>query len=221
MEPKFKIAEVFRTSWKAIKQNIWILTGLMVSYVIIALIINILLGPSLTDTMQGIPFPIGKQFTYLGVSLVFSGLFLLGYIKNIFQALDGIEPQFSAYGAQAFKILKFIVAYILTVIICMIGMIFLIIPGIYLMLRLQFFMAFLVDENTGIIESLQKSWQITKGEGLHLFSLMLVQILVILVGVLLFGIGIFVAYPVTYGMYCETYKKLNPLKPLKEEGTEE
>lgn len=221
MEPKFKIAEVFKTSWKAIKQNIWILTGLMVSYTIIALIINILLGPSISDTMNGITPSPGELSIYYGVAIIFSGLFNLGYIKNIFQALDGIEPQFSAYGAQAFKILKFIVGYILVVFICLIGLIFLVIPGIYLMLRLQFFMAFLVDENTGIIESLKKSWQITKGETLQLFLLMLVQMLVIIVGLLLFGIGIFVAYPVIYAMYCETYKKLNPLKPLKEVSTEE
>ena len=146
MEPKFKISEVFKTSWKATKQNIWILTGLAVSYTIIALIINILLGPSISDVLQGKPQPVGGQLIYMAVAWVFGGLFCLGYLKNIFQALDGIEPQFSAYGTQAVKLFKFLVAYILFAVIGMIGIIFLIIPGIYLMLRLQFFIAFIYDE---------------------------------------------------------------------------
>ena len=52
-------------------------------------------------------------------------------------------------------------------IIVVFGICLFIIPGIYLALRLQFFTAFIVEEDTGIIESLKRSWEITRGQGMY------------------------------------------------------
>lgn len=216
MEPKFKISEVFKTSWKAIKQNFWILIGLTVAYSIIVFIIYSLFGPSFSDTMKGIPQPIKDQLIYMALIMILGGLFGLGFIKNVFQALDGVEPQFSAYGIQAVKLLKYIACSIIFGIIGGIGLVLFIIPGIYFMLRFQFYIAFLVDENTGVIESLQKSWKITKGQTIKLLLLGIVQFLTIIAGYLILLIGVFVASPIVLGTYCETYRKLNPLKTEEE-----
>ena len=97
------------------------------------------------------------------ISCIISCIFALGYMKNIFQALDGEEPQFSAYGQQARKIITYFVANLFMGIIVVFGICLFIIPGIYLALRLQFFTAFIVEEDTGIIESLKRSWEITRG----------------------------------------------------------
>ena len=96
------------------------------------------------------------------------------------------------------------------------GFLFFIIPGIYLALRLQFFQAFIIEENAGIIESLHKSWEITKGQVLPLFILALVMIGILILGCILFGIGIFVAVPLIYMMYGYVFRKLNtPLQILE------
>ena len=110
------------------------------------------------------------------ISCIISCIFALGYMKNIFQALDGEEPQFSAYGQQARKIITYFVANLFMGIIVVFGICLFIIPGIYLALRLQFFTAFIVEEDTGIIESLKRSWEITRGQGMPLFMLMLSMI---------------------------------------------
>lgn len=101
--------------------------------------------------------------------------------------------------------------------ICRIGgFLIFIIPGIYLALRLQFFQAFIIEENAGIIESLHKSWEITKGQVLPLFILALVMIGILILGCILFGIGIFVAVPLIYMMYGYVFRKLNtPLQILE------
>jgi len=85
----------------------------------------------------------------------------------------------------------------------------LIIPGIYLALRLQFFTAIIVEEDGGILESLRRSWEITKGQAMPLFLVFLTMVGISIVGFLLFIVGIFVAIPLTYMMYAYTYRKLS------------
>ena len=165
MEPKFMISEVFGTSWKYTKSQIWVLVGLFIGYFILSSIIS-LFGMPAQGSM------VGKIIVNL-ISAVISSAFMLGYIKNLFQTMDGEEPQFSAYG--------------------------------------QFYSAYIVEEDCGIIESLQKSWDLTKGQGMPLFLLLLAMIGTAIVGCILFFVGLFVAVPLIYMMQCYTFRKLNTI----------
>lgn len=208
MEPKFMISEVFGTSWKHTKSQIWVLVGLFIGFSILSMIV----------TLFGMPAQgsiVGRVIVQI-VSLLISCIFMLGYVKNIFQALDGEEPQFSAYGQQSRKIITYLIANILFSIAVCIGTVLLIIPGIYLYLRLQFFTAFIVEEDCGIIESLQKSWNMTQGQTLPLFLLLLTMIGTAIVGCILFFVGFFVAIPLIYMMQCYTFRKLNTISTEEE-----
>ena len=208
MEPKFMISEVFGTSWKHTKSQIWVLVGLFIGFSILSMIV----------TLFGMPAQgsiVGRVIVQI-VSLLISCIFMLGYVKNIFQALDGEEPQFSAYGQQSRKIITYLIANILFSIAVCIVMVLLIIPGIYLYLRLQFFTAFIVEEDCGIIESLQKSWNMTQGQTLPLFLLLLTMIGTAIVGCILFFVGFFVAVPLIYMMQCYTFRKLNTISTEEE-----
>lgn len=208
MEPKFMISEVFGTSWKHTKSQIWVLVGLFIGFSILSMIV----------TLFGMPAQgsiVGRVIVQI-VSLLISCIFMLGYVKNIFQALDGEEPQFSAYGQQSRKIITYLIANILFSIAVCIGMVLLIIPGIYLYLRLQFFTAFIVEEDCGIIESLQKSWNMPQGQTLPLFLLLLTMIGTAIVGCILFFVGFFVAVPLIYMMQCYTFRKLNTISTEEE-----
>ena len=208
MEPKFMISEVFGTSWKHTKSQIWVLVGLFIGFSILSMIV----------TLFGMPAQgsiVGRVIVQI-VSLLISCIFMLGYVKNIFQALDGEEPQFSTYGQQSRKIITYLIANILFSIAVCIGMVLLIIPGIYLYLRLQFFTAFIVEEDCGIIESLQKSWNMTQGQTLPLFLLLLTMIGTAIVGCILFFVGFFVAVPLIYMMQCYTFRKLNTISTEEE-----
>lgn len=209
MGPKFSISEVCSTSWQRTKAQIWVLAGLMIGMTIISF------------TLSAFAMPMQKSLVGMTVvniiSYIISIIFALGYTKNIFQALDGEEPQFSAYGQQARKIITYFVASLFMGIIVLFGICLFVIPGIYLALRLQFYAAFIVDEDAGIIDSLKRSWEITRGETMELFLLMLAMCGICLLGIILLGIGIFVAIPLTYMMYCYVYRKLNtPLQIIEE-----
>ncbi len=208
MEAKFSISEVCSTSWQRLKSQIWVLAGLMIGIAIIYVIVS-----ACTTFAQG--SVVGFIVTNL-ISIVVSSFFALGYIKNVFQALDGDEPQISAYRQEARKIITYFVANLLFGIVFLVGLVLLIIPGIYLSLRLQFATAFIVEEDAGITESLKRSWEITRGQEMPLFLLMLATIGFLLLGLIVFGIGIFVAAPYAYMIYCYTFRKLNISSPIIE-----
>lgn len=209
MEPKFMISEVFGTSWKYTKSQIWVLAGLLIGFLILTSIISLLCMPAASST-------VGQIIVNL-VSLVISALFTLGYVKNLFQTLDGEEPQFSAYGQQSRKIITYIAANILFTIAVVIGTVLLIVPGIYLALRLQFFTAFIVEEDCGIMESLKKSWALTEGQVMPLFLLALAMIGIAIVGCILFFVGLIVAIPLIYMMQYYTFRKLNTVSTAEVE----
>lgn len=209
MEPKFSISEVCSTSWQRTKTQIWVLAGLLIGMTIISFTLGVFAMPMQTSI-------VGRVVTNL-VSYVISIIFSLGYMKNIFQALDGEEPQFSAYGQQARKTITYFVASLFMGIIVTFGLCLFIIPGIYLALRLQFYAALIVEDDAGIIESLKRSWEITNGQGMSLFMLMLAMIGICILGLILLGIGIFIAIPLIYMMYCYVFRKLNaPLQIIEE-----
>lgn len=195
------ISEILKAAWKGLKAEFWLLVGLLIGYIIIELFLMLFIP----DLKEGISV---TAIAIMGLSFIFSIVFSLGYTKNLFQALDSEEPQFSAYGRQSLKFGRFLIAYILYTIIVSIGTGLFVIPGIYLAIRLQFFAASIVDENSGIIESFKRSWEITKGQTKPLIVLFFLTIGIFLLGLLVLTIGIFVAIPFVGLMYCAVFRKL-------------
>ncbi len=208
MKQTFNIGDIFLTSWKFTKSQLAILCGLLIGYTIIAFTLSIL-----TSTQTSIVATIVLNI----IGGVIGCLFAMGYIKNLFQTIDDIEPQFSAYGQQASKILKYIAVNLVVGLACTIGFCLFILPGIYLMCRMQYALAFIIEEDEEIIESIKRSWAMTQVYAWKLVGLFFVQFLICLIGVLLFGVGLFIAYPLIAMMYCYSFRVLNsPLQLIEE-----
>lgn len=202
MNVKIVYADMFKAAWKGFKSQCWLLMGLLIGFTIIYSLLVLFAIPAKGEALSisGIVVSIVCFFLYC--------LFLMGYIKNCLQTIDGDEPQFAAYGQAARKLFFFIPAFLLFTVIVSIGFAFLILPGFYLLLRFQFFYTSMLDEDTGVIASFKRSWNITKGHTLQLFILMLIQALIFIVGMMAFGIGIFAAIPIILLMYGYAYRKL-------------
>jgi uncharacterized membrane protein len=245
MESNFTISDVLRDSWKAFSSQMWILAGLIIGYIILTLILN---------AVSTALFSVFSQLIYAIASMILALIFELGYLKNLFQALDGDEPRFSAYGREARKIVTFFVSALLRGLLIFIvvsimllpyfyllydlsfigdividpysapvipegkwpllflmalGALCLLLPAIYLGIRFMFYQAFIVDDDAGIIDSLKRSWEITKGHTLSLFLLALTSIGIVIAGFMVFVIGIFVAMPLVALMYCSAFRRLN------------
>jgi len=83
-----------------------------------------------------------------------------------------------------------IIASILSSIVIGIGFVLLIIPGIYISIRLSFVSLLVIDEGMGGVEALQASWAMTKGYAGSIFLMGLIAIPLALVGLLALIIGI-------------------------------
>lgn len=241
MKKQLKVGSILCTAWKAVKSQIWVLVGLFIVYMILNFTINALytslfnsdkkeLGilVYVLNLIMSMLFALGytknifqaldnfepqvsayaaqarKLFTYLGASILYTIIVFLGSSLLFFEGLYLASEVESVFQATAYfkehMCLILIVSFIL------------ILPSIYLSIRLQYYTAFIIEEDAGVIESLKKSWKITKGHTGFLIRIFLVNIGLILAGICLFLIGLFVAIPLTYGIYCESYRRLNPMK---------
>ena len=202
MEEKIVYPDIFKTAWRGLKSQFWLLVGLVIGFTIIYSFFIIFTIPEKVE-------PFGISNIIVGIfGMLLSGLFGMGYLKNCMQTLDGEEPQFSAYGQVSRKLPAFIATYIIYSLIVLIGLVLFIIPGIYLGIRFQFYLAFIVEDNCGIIESFKRSWNITKGCSMKLFVLGLIMILISFAGSIALFVGIFIAVPLIVLMYGCTYRKL-------------
>ena len=198
MERKLIISDLLRKAWQSLRAQIWVLAGLVIGYTIISLL--------LTCTMPYVSYP-GRAALGLA-NTFFTLVFALGYLKNLFQALDGEEPQFSAYGQMSRKVFALLFAYILYTVIVALGLVLLIVPGVYVGLRWVFAPQLIVEENAGALSSLRRSWEITRGTTGQVFKLVLAGCGIMLLGHLAFGIGIFLAIPLVHLMMCAAYRRL-------------
>lgn len=208
MDTSIHVSEIFKTSWGYTKSQIWILAGLVIGFMLIAFTVGIFVMSM--QSSSG-----GTAISYL-ISALLSAIFYVGYIKNTFQTMEGDEPQFSAYLQSGRKIMNYFLANILFGVIVGIGTLLFVLPGIYLGIRLQFFGQCIVEEDAGAVQALKQSWALTKGQFLPLLLLLLAQILIAIIGLILFGIGIFVAIPLIVMMQSYTYRLLGNPKLYEE-----
>jgi len=202
MNEKLVYSDIFKAAWKAMISQIWLLVGLLIGFTIIISLLILFAIPAKGETISI------SGILVLFISLLFGGLFFLGYLRNCLQTLDSEEPQFQAYGQVARRLFSFLISYIFFTVITSIGLALFIFPGVYLFLRLQFFFAAMVDEDAGPIASFKRSWAITKGQASQLFILMLIQLLLSFIGVITLCIGFFAAFPLITLLYGHTFRKL-------------
>lgn len=147
------------------------------------------------------------------LSLVFLVVFLviqLGTYNLMLKVVDGHKADVKdlyTYPNIAMKVVKNIVAGILVGLAVVGGLILLIIPGIYIAVRLMFFTYYIVDKDAGIVDSMKMSWNLTRGGVINLFLLSLLFIFINFIGALLLGIGLAVTMPLTFLATAVLYRK--------------
>ena len=91
------------------------------------------------------------------------------------------------------------------------SIIIMIVPAIYLSVRLQFYEYFLIDEECGVIESIKKSAEISKGYVLELFILGAILSLIILISIIPMGLGLIFSIPLSTVAISYVYLKLKKI----------
>jgi uncharacterized membrane protein len=199
---KFSKKEAIKFGWEITKKKIKFFIPLL-----ILVFGSSFLFDYLSDLAKKESFLISFLLTTVGFAL--SIIFSLGLIKISLEICDGKEPKISDLFSQYRLFFRFLFTSILKSLICLFGFILLIIPGIIFSIRLSFFDYLIVDKNSRIVESLKRSWEITKGSTLNLFLLYLLLVLINLLGVFALIVGLFWSIPTTMIAEAFVYRKLS------------
>lgn len=103
-------------------------------------------------------------------------------------------------------LLKGFAGYLLYMIMFAIGFVLLIVPGIIVLLRFGMYQSAIVDRNLGVIGALGYSWELTKGNGLSLFVILLFSILIFFAGCIAMLVGLLFAFPMMWLMWIVAYR---------------
>ncbi len=195
---------LLRTAWEAFSRR----PGFMIAIWVVATLIE---SGGSADPDQG---AIGSLL--LVVAFVFSGPITGGYDLATARLLRGYETVvFSDMFAGLEKFAGLFVVYLLYMFATLIGLVFLIVPGI--IIGLAFWPAFLIvmEDDRSAVDALRDAWDLTTGHKLDLFLLLIVSTVLYLVGALAFGVELLVAGPIVQLAWVSAYEEMREARRVE------
>jgi hypothetical protein len=194
------------------KRNFGTILLVGITYLVISLVASFIFGKidhamgfgSSQGTWQSSGGMSNYQFKQTGgpvgaiLGNVFSIFLSLGLMRIGLNLTSGKQVSVGQLFGEGRKLLTTIVASILFGLMVALGLILLVVPGIYLMLRYGQYMGAIVDKDKGILESLSYSSSITTNNRLNIFLLVLLSIAIVIAGFLALVVGLIFAYPVVW-----------------------
>lgn len=142
---------------------------------------------------------------------IFVGWFLqawfgMGVLMLILSFVDGNKASYKILWSTPEKVLPYLGLSFLQGLIVAVGTILLIVPGIIWGLTYMFAPYVFVDQKLGVMDSLKRSGEITKGRKWELFGFVILLMLINMAGALVFGIGLVITIPVVMIAYAKAYR---------------
>ena len=193
--------EIFSFGWKKTKENFLFLLGILVIFALVS-VLNGALQEAFRPQFGVLVFIIGIAFWLLNVLLE------LGYFKIVLKLIAGEKPTYRQLYEHYPLFLNFLLASILMGLIILGGFILLILPGIYLAVRLQFVPILVADKGLPPVDAVKAGWNLTKGRWLNVFVFDLLLIGLNILGALALLVGLLVTIPMSSVSFAYFYKKL-------------
>lgn len=137
----------------------------------------------------------------------------LGFTRFGLNFVSGKEADIHMLFGEGRLLLRAIAANILYALAVVVGLLLLIIPGIYVAVRLSQFQNAMVDRNMGIQESLNYSFEITRGNFWQLVGFSVVVFLINLLGMIVLCVGLLFTIPMSYAAGWLVYRWLQKGRP--------
>lgn len=218
----FSIAETFKTAWNVTQKN-------FLTIVIYSAIVTVVLG--LVQFFNAFVDVSSDQFTEFLVFLILMIIqtyATLGLYKLIFTLIDNEYYEFEF--TQLVPTIKMVFSFIAICLFLAFAIVTLnlaveqslqnheqvmqavkvleVMLILYAALRYMFCACFIVDDNSGPIESLLQSQRLTKSHMLHLLGLLGIMVLVVALGFMIVGKVVLILYPFVNVVLIVTYRKL-------------
>lgn len=205
---KFSIVESLEVGWDVAKNNFAVLLGGVVVTLLVSAAPPLMMGFLANITEAG-SFT-SQMFISIGSLahfIIYSGL-VMGLLRISLSLVDKKTVEFSELFNYFSLVFNFAVAQLIAGVMVVIGLCLLVVPGFIIAIKLQFFPYFIAEEGCGPIEALQKSWELTKGSKFQIFLFDLVVYLMNLLGVICFGVGLFVTAVISIPAAAFVFRKL-------------
>jgi len=199
--------------WKLFQENIGILVGAFVVLMVVNQVISFaqqLIQMALMGAAGGRPGPGGginqEQLMLLGVTTlafalisgVIQGFLMIGMIRIQLCIARGQQTSFGMLFSGGRWLLKVVIANLIFGLIVGLGIVALIVPGIYLALRYWSYQHFIIDKDCGILESFTLAGEASKGNLGESFVLFLIGFGLAILGMLMLCIGLIFTTPIAY-----------------------
>lgn len=205
-ETGFAIADSIHAAWDLFKEKWYVIYGLYLFPVLIAVVYSVLLD-SLREEFS--VMALFLMFVYMVVQTVVS----MGLVKGYLNLVRGKQITVETFKEMLPLVINYVLGTLLVGVIILAGFIFLILPGIYFSLKYYFVPFLLIDKKMGPMEALKASAKMTDGIKWELVGLFAATIALAYLGLFALLFGIFITAPVAGFSYVYFYEKA--LKRLK------
>lgn len=182
-----RVWEFIGRGWELLKQNI----GGFIGYTLLISFISIILSRLNLEYFE-------RGFNLVSlVSVILAGPLNAGFYIVAFKHLRNRPTTFSDFFGGFSNFLPLFLIHLVSSLLITLGFIILIIPGIYLMVAYIFGIPFVVDKHLPFWEAMEASRKLITRHWFNWLGLLLVLGLLNIVGLLCFGIGVFITIPLT------------------------
>jgi uncharacterized membrane protein len=206
-----KIGDYFSRGWEIFKQYAW------------AFILFTLLTFIITGVLTTLPSPLGMRA--VGENSVGGGNILanilspilgVGYYFVAFQIARNQSYSFGVFFNGFKKFLPVFLTALVSGILIFLGMVLLILPGIYLAISYLFAQPFVVDKNLNFWSAMEASRKLITKKWFSFFGLVLLLALLNLLGAIILGIGLLVTIPLSACVIAAAYEDIVGLNSVAE-----
>lgn len=193
--------EIFSFGFKKTKENFLFLLGVLVVLALVS-ILNGAIQDALRPELGVLVVIVGIVFWLINMLLE------LGFLKITLKLVAGEKPTYKDLYQHYPQYLNFLLASVITAVIVIGGFILLILPGIYLAVRLQFVPVLAADKKLPPVEAVKAGWELTRGKWMKVFVFDLLLIGINILGAIALLVGLLVTIPTSSIAFTYFYKKL-------------
>jgi hypothetical protein len=189
--PKLDVFGCLERSWELLKGNFWPLVGGTLIWFFVVLLANM------------IPF-VGMVVGILFTGVFYGGLYLL-YLKRIRGKHSELGDVFAGF---SIAFVPLMLATLVSSLLTTLGILLLILPGIYLGVAYMFTYLLVIDQRLEFWAAMEVSRRVITAQWWRMFGLLLLGSLIAMLGLVIVGIGIFITMPIYIGAVVYAYEDL-------------
>ena len=196
------ISEAVRFGWKTVQSSF--------AFILLTFVVASFVPSIITWGGEHVFHRDGQVFFIKLISWLVSATFSLGLAKIYLRFRDGEKPIFENLFDGLSRAHIWVASTLISSVAIVMGLILLIVPGVIMLLRLWFVGFVLVDERTGPIDAIQRSWDITRGHTMDLLVLFIALLGLNILGLCCLVVGLLVTIPISGLALAHVYRELKP-----------